>query len=133
MKKLIQSKRNVKSIKRIYIVIYDQQEFFGYDTNTPVKAFKTKKAAELYASTRNFEFQSICMLDEEDYESYVLSNQYSDYVVSISDLRDAQAHVKEEILRLEKNKMPINAWEILENILPFKVLPIEYLSDIKNV
>lgn len=133
MKKLIQSKRNIKSIKRIYIVIYDQQEFFGYDTNTPVKAFKTKKAAELYASTRNFEFQSICMLDEEDYESYVLSNQYSDYVISISDLRDAQAHVREEILRLEKNKMPINVWEILENIIPFKVLPIEYLTDIKNV
>lgn len=133
MKKLIQSKRNIKSIKRIYIVIYDQQEFFGYDTNTPVKAFKTKKAAELYASTRNFEFQSICMLDEEDYESYVLSNQYSDYVISISDLRDAQAHVREEILRLEKNKMPVNVWEILENIIPFKVLPIEYLTDIKNV
>ena len=33
-----------------------------------MKAFKTKKIAEIYANTRNFEFQSICMLDEEDYE-----------------------------------------------------------------
>ena len=32
------------------------------------QAFKTKKLAELYASSRNFEFQTLCMLDEEDFE-----------------------------------------------------------------
>lgn len=130
MKKLVQSK---KSIKRIYLIIYDQQEFFGYDTNTPVKAFKTKKAAELYASSRNFEFQSICMLDEEDYEMYVLGNSYSDYIVSISDLRDAQAHIREEMYRLEKNKTPVNIWDLLEDIKPFKVIPIEYINDNKFI
>lgn len=122
-----------KKTNRIYIVIYDQQEFFGHDSTIPVKAFKTKKNAETYASSRNFEFQSICMLDEEDYESYVLSNQFSDYIVSISDFRDAHAFIKEEILRLEKNKMPIDLWALLEDVKPFKVMPIEYLSDLRNL
>ena len=121
-----------KSLKRIYLVIYDQQEFYGYDANAPVKAFKTKKIAELYASTRNFEFQSICMLDEEDYENYVLLNSYSDYIVSISDLRDASGFVREELYRLDRNKIPINLWEILSNINPFKVVPIEYMIDSKD-
>lgn len=122
-----------KSIKRIYIVIYDQQEFFGYDNNMPVKAFKTKKCAELYAGSRNFEFQTVCMLDEEDYENYVLSNNHSDYIISISDFRDAQGFIREEIIRLEKNKMPVNIWSILESIQPFKVLPIEYVNDSRNM
>lgn len=130
MRKIIASK---KSSGRIYIVIYDQQEFFGHDTNIPVKAFKTKKLAELYASSRNFEFQAICMFDEEDYENYVLSNQYSDYVISVSDFRDANAFLREEVLRLEKNKMPINLWKLLEEIKPFKVIPIEYLNDLKQI
>lgn len=121
-----------KSLKRIYLVIYDQQEFYGYDANAPVKAFKTKKIAELYASTRNFEFQSICMLDEEDYENYVLLNNYADYIVSISDLRDASGFVREELHRLDRNKIPINLWEILSNINPFKVVPIEYMIDSKD-
>lgn len=121
-----------KSLKRIYLVIYDQQEFYGYDANAPVKAFKTKKIAELYASTRNFEFQTVCMLDEEDYENYVLLNSYSDYIVSISDLRDASGFVREELHRLDRNKIPINLWEILSNINPFKVVPIEYMIDSKD-
>lgn len=121
-----------KSLKRIYLVIYDQQEFYGYDANAPVKAFKTKKIAELYASTRNFEFQTVCMLDEEDYENYVLLNSYSDYIVSISDLRDASGFVREELYRLDRNKIPINLWEILSNINPFKVVPIEYMIDSKD-
>ena len=129
MKKLINAS---KSIKRIYIVLYDQQEFLGYDTNTPIKAFKTKKMADLYASSRNFEFQSVCMLDEEDYESYVLSNTNSDYVVSVSDLRDAHAFVAEEMMRLQKNKMPINIWAIINDIVPFKVVPVEYVTDTKG-
>lgn len=129
IKKIITSS---KSIKRIYLVIYDQQEFFGYDVNTPIKAFKTKKNAELYANTRNFEFQTVCMLDEEDYESYVLSNNYSDYVISVSDFRDANGFIREELIRLQKNKIPSNLWEILDNIKPFKVIPIEYVSDYKN-
>lgn len=129
IKKIISSKN---SIKRIYLVIYDQQEFYGYDANTAVKAFKTKKIAEIYANTRNFEFQSICMLDEEDYENYVLLNSYSDYIISVSDFRDASGFVREELFRLDKNKIPINLWEILSNIKPFKVVPIEYVTDPKN-
>lgn len=131
MKKLV-SKR-IKSIKRIYIVIYDQQEFYGYDTNAPIKAFKNKKTAELYAASRNFEFQTVCMMDEEDYESYVLHNNYSDYIISVSDFRDASAFIKEEMIRLEKNKMPTNIWSLLEGINPFKVIPIEYVTDVKDV
>lgn len=122
-----------KSIKRIYLVIYDQQEFYGYDANTPVKAFKAKKFAELYAATRNFEFQTICMLDEEDYESYVLSNNYSDYVISVSDFRDANGYVREELFRTQKNKTPANLWEMLETIKPFKVIPIEYVTESKDI
>jgi hypothetical protein len=118
-----------KSLKRIYLVIYDQQEFYGYDANTPVKAFKTKKIAELYASTRNFEFQTVCMLDDEDYENYVLLNSFADYIVSISDLRDASGFVREEVSRMDRNKVPINLWKILSNINPFKVVPIEYIID----
>jgi hypothetical protein len=118
-----------KSIKRIYLVLYDQQEFFSYETSTPIKAFKTKKTAQTYANTRNFEFQAVCMLDEEDYESYVLGNMYSDYIVSVSDLRDTHAFVKEEMYRLQKNKMEINLWKILETINPFKVIPIEYVTE----
>jgi hypothetical protein len=117
-----------KSIKRIYLVLYDQQEFFNYETSTPIKAFKTKKSAEIYANTRNFEFQTVCMLDEEDYESYVLDNVYSDYIVSVSDLRDAHGFIKEELYRLEKNKMEANPWKLLLNINPFKVIPIEYIT-----
>jgi hypothetical protein len=118
-----------KSLKRIYLVIYDQQEFYGYDANTPVKAFKTKKIAELYANTRNFEFQTVCMLDDEDYENYVLLNSFADYIVSISDLRDASGFVREEVFRMDRNKVPINLWKILSNINPFKVVPIEYIID----
>lgn len=122
-----------KSIRRIYLVIYDQQEFYGYDANTPVKAFKQKKFAELYANTRNFEFQTVCMLDEEDYENYVLSNNYSDYVISVSDFRDANGFIREELFRSQRNKIPINLWEMLENIKPFKVVPIEYVADSKDI
>jgi len=129
-RKIITPKKNTS---RIYIVMYDQQEFFGHDACIPVKAFKTKKTAEIYAGSRNFEFQSICMLDEEDYESYVLSNQYSDFIISISDFRDAHAFIKEEILRLEKNKIPTNVWDILCDVMPFKVVPIEYLDDIRKL
>lgn len=131
MKKLVS--KNNKSIKRIYIVIYDQQEFYGYDTNAPIKAFKNKKTAELYAASRNFEFQTICMMDEEDYESYVLYNNYSDYIISVSDFRDASALIKEEMIRLEKNKMPANIWQLLEGIKPFKIIPIEYITDQRNI
>lgn len=130
MKKLISPS---KSIKRIYLIIYDQQEFFGYEVNTPIKAFKTKKAAELYASSRNFEFQTLCLLDEEDYENYVLSNDYSDYIISVSDFRDASSFIREEMLRLQKNKMPINLWKLLNEIKPFKILPIEYVTDPKDL
>lgn len=130
IRKIITAKKNTT---RIYIVMYDQQEFFGPDTTIPIKAFKTKKTAELYADSRNFEFQSICMLDEEDYERYVLSNQYSDYVISISDFRDAHAFIKEEMLRLQKNKIPIDVWELIEDIKPFKVIPIEYLENLRNL
>ena len=129
MKKLINP---TSSIKRIYIVLYDQQEFLGYDTNTPVKAFKTRKMADVYASSRNFEFQSVCMLDEEDFESYVLGNTNSDFVISISDFRDAQSFIREEASRLERNKMPINIWGILNDITPFKVVPLEYITDTKD-
>jgi hypothetical protein len=129
MKKLITAS---KSIKRIYIVLYDQQEFLGYDTNTPVKAFKTKKMAEVYANSRNFEFQSICMLDEEDYENYVLGNTNSDFVISVSDFRDAHGFVREEIIRLERSKLDYSMWTILSDMNPFKVYPIEYITDTKN-
>jgi hypothetical protein len=88
--------------------------------------------AELYSNSRNFEFQSICMLDEEDYENYVLSDFNLDYIVSISDFRDAHSFIKEELIRLEKNKTPTNVWELLANIAPFKVIPLEYVTDIKN-
>jgi hypothetical protein len=129
MKKLITAS---KSIKRIYIVLYDQQEFLGYDTNTPVKAFKTKKMAEVYANSRNFEFQSICMLDDEDYENYVLGNTNSDFVISVSDFRDAHGFVREEIIRLERSKLDYSMWTILSDMNPFKVYPIEYITDTKN-
>lgn len=131
MKKLVS--KNTKSIKRIYIVIYDHQEFFGYDTNAPIKAFKNKKTAEIYAGSRNFEFQTICMLDEEDYESYVLYNNYSDYIISVSDFRDANAFIREEMLRLEKNKTQFNIWSILASINPFKIIPIEYITEQKDI
>jgi len=35
------------------------------------------------------------------------------------------------LCRLQKNKIPSNLWEILESMKPFKVLPIEYVSDTK--
>jgi len=127
MKKTVIEKN--KSIKRIYIILYDHEEFMGYDRNIPIKAFKVKKSAEIYASSRIFEFQTVCMLDEEDYENYVLSNGNSDYVVSISDLRDANAYVREELIRLERNKTPTNIWKLLENINPFKIVPVEYISE----
>jgi|LakMenEpi03Aug12_release.lakeMendotaPanAssembly.Ray.scaffolds.fasta_scaffold609969_2 hypothetical protein len=130
MKKL--TSRKPKTLKRIYLVIYDQQEFMGYDTNIPTKAFKSKKSAEIYASSRNFEFQSICLHDEEEYESYVLDNNYSDFLISISDFRDAHSFIKEEMLRLEKNGRNVNVWEILETITPFKVMPIEYVNELKH-
>lgn len=72
------------------------------------------------------------MLDEEDYENYVLLNSYSDYIISVSDFRDASGFVREELFRLDKNKIPINLWEILSNIKPFKVVPIEYVTDPKD-
>lgn len=120
------------STNKVYLVIYDQQEFLGYDINTPIKAFKIKKTAELYANSRNFEFQSICMLDEEKYENYVLSNEYSDFIISVSDFREAYAYVREEMIRLEKNRIPTNLWVVLQDIKPFKVIPIEYLSGTKE-
>lgn len=129
MKKLISSD---KSIKRIYLVMYDQQEFLGHDISIPIKAFKTKKQAEIYANTRNFEFQSVCLLDEEDYENYVLGNNHSDYIISISDFKDAYGYIQEEMLRLQKNKIPTNVWDILSNINPFKIIPIEYMNELKN-
>ena len=130
MKKLTSHKP--KTLKRIYIVIYDQQDFMGYDTNIPTKAFKSKKSAEIYASSRNFEFQSICLHDEEEYESYVLDNNYSDFIISVSDFRDAYSFVKEEMLRLQKNGRTPDVWEILQTIAPFKVVPIEYVTDLKH-
>lgn len=131
MKKLTSYKS--KTLKRIYLVIYDQQEFMGYDTNIPTKAFKSKKSAEIYASSRNFEFQSICLHDEEEYESYVLDNNYSDFIISVSDFRDAYSFIKEEMLRLQKNNRTPDIWEILETIQPFKVMPIEYIADLKHI
>lgn len=130
MKKTISSKR--RTLKRIYIVVYDQQEFMGYDTNIPTKAFKSKKSAEIYAASRNFEFQSICLHDEEEYENYVLDNNYSDFIISMSDFRDAHSFIKEEMLRLQKNGRKPDIWEILENISPFKVMPIEYVTELKH-
>jgi hypothetical protein len=130
MKKLISPKN---SIKRVYLVLYDQQEFYSYESSTPIKVFKTKKTAEIYVNTRNFEFQTICMLDEEDYESYVLNNAYSDYVISVSDLRDAYGFIKEELYRLEKNKIETNLWKLLKEINPFKVIPIEYITTTNSV
>ena len=56
------------------------------------------------------------MLDDEDYENYVLLNSFADYIVSISDLRDASGFVREEVFRMDKNKVPINLWKILSNI-----------------
>jgi hypothetical protein len=122
-----------KNTNRIYVVLYEQQEFFRHDTRTPVKAFKTKEIAQLYADSRNFEFQSVCILDEEDFENYVLGNQYSDYIVSVADFREVHGFVKDEILRLEKNRYPINLWDILEEVKPFKVISLEYLKDLNNV
>lgn len=130
MKKLISPKN---SIKRVYLVLYDQQEFYSYESSTPIKVFKTKKTAEIYVNTRNFEFQTICMLDEEDYESYVLNNAYSDYVISVSDLRDAYGFIKEELYRLEKNKIETNLWKLLKEINPFKVIPIEYITTTNSI
>ena len=122
-----------KKTNRIFIVIYDQQEFFGQDRSSPIKAFKTKKIAQLYADSRNFEFQCICLLEQEDYQNYVLNNRHLDYTVSVLDFRDAYGFVKEEILRLEKNKYPTNIWDILEEVKPFKVISIQYLKDLKDL
>lgn len=130
MKKTVTSKS--RTIKRIYIVIYDQQEFMGQDINVPTKAFKSKKSAEIYAASRNFEFQTICLYDEEEYENYVLDNNYSDFIISMSDFRDAHSFVKEEMLRLQKNGRKPDVWEILEIICPFKVMPIEYVTELKH-
>ncbi len=130
MKKL--TSHRSKTLKRIYIVIYDQQDFMGYDINIPTKAFKSKKSADIYASSRNFEFQSICLHDEEEYESYVLDNNYSDFIISVSDFRDAYSFVKEEMLRLQKNGRTPDVWEILQTIAPFKVVPIEYVTELKH-
>lgn len=130
MKKTVTSKS--RTIKRIYIVIYDQQEFMGQDINVPTKAFKSKKSAEIYAASRNFEFQTICLYDEEEYENYVLDNNYSDFIISMSDFRDAHSFVKEEMLRLQKNGRKPDIWEILEIICPFKVVPIEYVTELKH-
>lgn len=130
MKKTVTSKS--RTIKRIYIVIYDQQEFMGQDINVPTKAFKSKKSAEIYAASRNFEFQTICLYDEEEYENYVLDNNYSDFIISMSDFRDAHSFVKEEMLRLQKNGRKPDVWEILEIICPFKVVPIEYVTELKH-
>lgn len=128
-------KKNVtpkRKTSKIYVIVYDQQEFVGYDVNTPIKAFRTKKTAEIYADSRNFEFQSVCMLDDEDYENYVLSNQYSDFIIAVSDFRDAFSYIKEEMIRLEKYNIPSNIWKVLQDIRPFKVVPVEYCPNKKK-
>jgi len=130
MKKTTSSKPT--TLKRIYIVIYDQQEFMGYDTIVPTKAFKSKKSAEIYVASRNFEFQTLCLHDEEEYENYVLDNNYSDFIISMSDFREAYSFIKEEMLRLQKNGRKPDIWEILEKISPFKVIPIEYITELKH-
>jgi hypothetical protein len=35
------------------------------------------------------------------------------------------------MLRLQKSKISTTVWELLENIRPFKVIPIEYIPDLK--
>lgn len=132
MKKLIPHRIKKKTIKRIYVVIYDQQEFLGYDNNTPIKAFKTRKTADIYASSRNFEFQTLCLLGEDQYENYVLDNAYGDFVISVSDFRDAYSFIKEEMIMRNKTENKGNVWDIVSSIKPFKVMPIEYIDELKN-
>lgn len=127
MKKTTNSKST--TIKRIYVVIYDQQEFMGYDASTPIKAFKNKKTAEQYVDGRNFEFQTLCLHGEDEYENYVIDNSYSDFVVSMSDLRDAFSYVKEELLRIQRTGSKPSIWDTLDNIKPFKVIPVEYSAE----
>ena len=67
------------------------------------------------------------MLDEEDFESYVLSNTHSDYIISVSDFRDAYSFIKEEMLRLEKNKIPTT---VLGK--PDRKLALEIAKGMKN-
>ena len=119
-----------KSIKRIYIVFYEPQEFLGSaDINIPLKAFKSKKSAELYASTRNFEFQTISLLDEESHEQYVLNNAHNDYTITMGDLRIANTYFKEELFRATKANNIHNIWEVILEIQPFRVRPIEYSTE----
>jgi hypothetical protein len=127
MKKTINNKP--RTLKRIYVVIYDQNEFLGYEASTPIKAFKNKKTAEQYVDGRNFEFQTLCLHGEEQYANYVLDNEYRDFIVTMSDLRDAFSFVKEELLRLQKTGTKPSIWDILDDIKPFKVMPIEYSAE----
>lgn len=118
-----------KSIKRIYIVFYEPQDFLGNDINIPIKAFKNKRAAEIYTATRNFEFQTLCLLDEESHESYVLNNHFNDYTVTMGDLRLAGTFFKEQLHRSTKTNNLEEIWEILLDIQPFKIRPIEYSNE----
>ena len=134
MKKLIPHKVKRKTIKRIYLVIYDQQEYLGFmNTNVPTKAFKSKKHAEVYAASRNFEFQIICLQNNEEiYENYILNNNYSDFFIQMSELRDTYSFIKEEMHRLQIIGKPADIWDILRTIVPFRVMHIEYITELKN-
>lgn len=119
------------NLKRIYVVFYEPQEFLGTDVNVPIKAFKDKKLADIYAKSRNFEFQTVALQSEEEFENYVLSNEFNDYTVTMSDLRIASSFIKEELLRSTSSKgFYNNIWEALTDLEPFRVRNIEFCNDL---
>jgi hypothetical protein len=125
------SPKRSRSLKRIYVVFYEPQDVLGNEVNIPIKAFKSKKTADIYASTRNFEFQTVCITGyEEDYESYVLNNDFNDYAIAMSDLRSAYSFFKEEYYRSTTFKNNEDIWSIIHEIQPFKVRHIEYSNDL---
>ena len=111
--------------KIIYIVFYLGQDYIGNDVNIPIKAFKNKKTARLYANSRNFEFQTVFPGTDREHEDYVLSNSYNDYTIAMSDLREAKHYVQLQLI----DKKFANYWDALFSIEPFVIRPIEYSTD----
>jgi len=124
------STKKKRPARKIYIVVYDQQEFLGYNTHVPAVAFSMKRDAELYAASRNFEFQTVCLQSEEEYANYVLENHYADFIISMCDFRDAYIFVREEMARSRKMGLEPCVWTIVSSIMPFKTIPIQHIKSL---
>jgi hypothetical protein len=126
---------NIKnSIKTIYVVHYEPIYYSSLDNNISltIKAFKNKKDAILYVDSRNFEFQTVCLSDADQYEHYVLTNDYKDHVITIFDLRTASSYIYNELAEYsrdiqEQKDIPQS---IIAQIKPFNYISVQYFENL---